>query len=66
MTLIDKKQLVITKDMVGLKIHKVSGSYTDEYDEYDVTITLGEISEDGLELFGLFTEDLNEGDKIDS
>ena len=47
------KSKVITKDMVGLKIHKMSCAYSRESDEYTVHVTLKEISSEGLELFGL-------------
>ena len=48
---------IITQDMVGLKIHKVSCSRTNEFNEYNVTIKLTEISDEGLEVFGLSEDD---------
>lgn len=47
----------ITKDMVGLEIHSVKGTHTNEFNEYTVNIILKEISDEGLELFGLTEDD---------
>lgn len=48
----------ITQDMVGLTIHKVRGVPSNEFNEYTVHITLKEISDEGLEVFGLTEDDI--------
>ncbi len=49
---------VITQDMVGLKIHAVKAYRTWESDEYNVVLRFKEISEEGLEVFGLTDDDV--------
>lgn len=43
--------------MVGLKIHKIKCAHSIEFNEYRVHITLDEISDEGLDLFGLTEDD---------
>ena len=47
----------ITQDMVGLKFHIVSNRKSGEFNEYTVKIRFEELSDDGIELFGLTDED---------
>lgn len=48
----------ITQDMVGLNIHRVRAAPGGEFNEYTVHITLKEISDEGLDVFGLTEDDV--------
>lgn len=56
----------ITKDMVGLKFHIVSTRRTpadgggEESNEFDIKIRFEELSDEGIEIFGLTEEDFDE------
>lgn len=49
----------ITQDMVGLQISKVKAGLTEEPGEYSIYLTLPEISDEGLDLFGIEEDDNN-------
>ena len=48
----------ITQDMIGLKIHKVTAYRTNESNEFNVVIKFKEISDEGLEVFGINEDDI--------
>ena len=47
----------ITQEMVGLKISNVRCANGKEFGDFTVHITLKEISDEGLEVFGLTEDD---------
>lgn len=47
----------ITQEMVGLKFHIVSNRKDGEFNEYTVKIRFEELSDEGIELFGLNEDD---------
>jgi hypothetical protein len=47
----------ITRDMVGMKIHVNNCSLSNEFNEYNVNIQIREVSDEGLDIFGLTDED---------
>ncbi len=51
-----KQVTTINSDMVGLIIRKIKVIPTKEMGEYSVTITLKNISDEGLEVFGIDEE----------
>ena len=48
----------ITRDMVGLEIHRVRGAPSSEFNEFTIHLTLKEISDEGLDMFGLTEDDI--------
>jgi len=51
------KDMVITKDMVGLKITVMNVAHGKEFNEYICNVKIRELSDEGLDLFDATEDD---------
>ncbi len=51
------KEMTVTKDMVGLKMHVMNIAHGKEFNEYTVNVKFMELSDEGLDIFEATEDD---------